>query len=207
MLRNKLFFVFIFILLAAAFTYGQAEGKQFRIHGRVLDQNKAVVAGAKVTATAKEGGSALSAVTDQNGEFTFNVAPGEYKVTVEAKYFEQAPQSVDARQSDADSLEIMLYVKPSVDTVEIVDTSNYRVDSINSATKTNVPLRDVPQSITVVTKEQIKDQMMTSISYVIRYTPAIASHQGENNRDQLIIRGQSTSADFFRDGLRDDVQY
>src|SRR5262249_37391849 len=32
-------------------------------------------------------------------------------------------------------------------------------------------------------------------------------HQDENNRDQLIIRGQSTSADFFLNGLRDDVQY
>jgi catecholate siderophore receptor len=33
------------------------------------------------------------------------------------------------------------------------------------------------------------------------------SHQGENNRDQIIIRGNSTSADFFVNGVRDDVQY
>ena len=32
-------------------------------------------------------------------------------------------------------------------------------------------------------------------------------HQGENNRDQVIIRGNSSSADFFVDGVRDDVQY
>jgi len=31
--------------------------------------------------------------------------------------------------------------------------------------------------------------------------------QGENNRDQMVIRGNSTSADFFLDGVRDDVQY
>jgi catecholate siderophore receptor len=32
-------------------------------------------------------------------------------------------------------------------------------------------------------------------------------HQGENNRDQVIIRGNSSSADFFLNGVRDDVQY
>jgi catecholate siderophore receptor len=41
----------------------------------------------------------------------------------------------------------------------------------------------------------------------VRYTPGLSVHQGENNRDQVIIRGQSTSADFFLNGVRDDVQY
>ena len=48
---------------------------------------------------------------------------------------------------------------------------------------------------------------MQSIGDVIRYTPGLGVHQGENNRDQIIIRGQSTSADFFLNGVRDDVQY
>ena len=33
------------------------------------------------------------------------------------------------------------------------------------------------------------------------------SQQGENNRDQVVIRGVSSSADFFLNGVRDDVQY
>ena len=37
--------------------------------------------------------------------------------------------------------------------------------------------------------------------------PGITAHQGENNRDQIIIRGNSSSADFFVNGVRDDVQY
>src|SRR4030095_12349097 len=51
------------------------------------------------------------------------------------------------------------------------------------------------------------DQAMTSVADVVRYVPGIDVHQGENNRDQLIIRGNSTSADFFLNGVRDDVQY
>jgi catecholate siderophore receptor len=42
---------------------------------------------------------------------------------------------------------------------------------------------------------------------VMRYVPGVAVHQGENNRDQIIVRGNSSSADFFVDGVRDDVQY
>jgi catecholate siderophore receptor len=83
----------------------------------------------------------------------------------------------------------------------------YRTEAISSATKTLTPLPDIPQSISVVTKEQIKEQAMDSIADVVNYVPGITSHQGENNRDQLVIRGNSTSADFFLNGARDDVQY
>jgi catecholate siderophore receptor len=41
----------------------------------------------------------------------------------------------------------------------------------------------------------------------IRYVPGIAIHQGESNRDQVVIRGNPTTADFFVDGARDDLQY
>ena len=79
--------------------------------------------------------------------------------------------------------------------------------AITTATKTPTPLLDVPQSVTVVTSELIKDQMMMSVGDVMRYVPGVMVHQGENNRDQIIIRGNSSSADFFVDGVRDDVQY
>jgi catecholate siderophore receptor len=37
--------------------------------------------------------------------------------------------------------------------------------------------------------------------------PGITAHQGENNRDDVVIRGNRSSADFFLNGIRDDVQY
>jgi catecholate siderophore receptor len=58
-----------------------------------------------------------------------------------------------------------------------------------------------------VTQEQIKDQLLTSIGDVVRYVPGVTAHQGENNRDQIVIRGVNSSADFFLNGVRDDVQY
>jgi catecholate siderophore receptor len=83
----------------------------------------------------------------------------------------------------------------------------YKADRTRSGTKTDMPLQDVPQSISVVTSGQILDQQMLSLTDVVRYVPGVSAHQGENNRDQIIFRGQSSSADFFVNGVRDDVQY
>ncbi|MGH7513583.1 MAG: TonB-dependent receptor, partial [Gemmatimonadales bacterium] len=77
----------------------------------------------------------------------------------------------------------------------------------SSATKTPTPLRDVPQSVTVVTKDLIADQGMRSMADVTRYVPGVTMGQGEGNRDQPTIRGNGTTASFFVDGVRDDVQY
>ena len=73
--------------------------------------------------------------------------------------------------------------------------------------KTNTPLLDTPQTVSVVTREQLDDQALQDIGDILRYTPGASIGQGEGNRDQITIRGQNTTADFFVDGIRDDVQY
>jgi outer membrane receptor for monomeric catechols len=82
----------------------------------------------------------------------------------------------------------------------------YHPESMSSATKTNTPLRDIPQSIAVVTKQQVQDIGAQRLEDVAHYVPGVNWHQGEGNRDQLVIRGQSSTADFFVNGMRDDGQ-
>ena len=106
-----------------------------------------------------------------------------------------------------EALQFILEINPVQSAVTITERAGYAIAATNSATKTLTPLRDIPQSITVVSQDQIRDQMMMSVADVVRYVPGISAHQGENNRDQLIIRGNNTSADFFVNGVRDDVQY
>ncbi|MDQ4087403.1 MAG: TonB-dependent siderophore receptor [Pseudomonadota bacterium] len=83
----------------------------------------------------------------------------------------------------------------------------YGADTTRTATRTDTPLVDVPQAVTVVTERQIDDQAMRSIADVLRYVPGTMIGQGEGHRDQVTIRGNNSTADFFVDGLRDDVQY
>lgn len=76
-----------------------------------------------------------------------------------------------------------------------------------TATKTDTPLRDTPQSISVVTRRVISDQGMSGMAEVVRYVPGVTMGQGEGHRDAPTIRGNSSTADFFLDGMRDDAQY
>ncbi|NDV90808.1 TonB-dependent siderophore receptor [Alteromonas sp. 345S023] len=78
---------------------------------------------------------------------------------------------------------------------------------VATAVKTPTLLVNVPQSVSVVSAEQISEQALFSIADVMQYTPGVSIGLGEDHRDQITIRGQNTTADFFVDGLRDDVQY
>ena len=76
-----------------------------------------------------------------------------------------------------------------------------------TVTRTDTPLRDAPQAVTVVPHALIADQAMQGMADVVRYVPGIAMGQGEGHRDAPTIRGNSSTADFFVDGVRDDAQY
>jgi catecholate siderophore receptor len=86
-------------------------------------------------------------------------------------------------------------------------TVGYFANSTSVATKSNTPIVNIPQSLSVITREQIRDQNYQGLTDVTRYVPSVAVHQGEGNRDELVIRGVDSSANFFVNGFRDDVQY
>lgn len=177
------------------------------LRGRALDPDRAAIRGALLTVSSKGKTNAISSVTSETGEFSFTLVPGEYKLTAIAEGFAETSTAVSVNENDSEPLEIILQVAAYSAVVTITDAAGYQIPAINSATKTMTALRDVPQSIAVISKEVIKDQSMQSIGDVVRYVPGITAIQGENNRDQLVIRGNSSSADFFLDGVRDDVQY
>lgn len=94
---------------------------------------------------------------------------------------------------------------------EVIDVRatrmGYDLDSTSTATKTNTLLLDVPQSLSIITSELIDDQSMRSMADVVRYVPGVQMAQGEGHRDAPVLRGNATTADFYVDGVRDDVQY
>ena len=87
------------------------------------------------------------------------------------------------------------------------ESEGYLTERSRTATKTDTPLLDVPQAVSVVTRDLIQDQSMQSLADVARYVPGAGMAQGEGNRDTIILRGNSSTSDFFLDGVRDDVEY
>jgi len=96
---------------------------------------------------------------------------------------------------------------PSLPDDEIIVNGRYlSIDELN-AVKTPTPIINIPQSLSIITNEQIQNQAFTNFGDILRYTPGLSISQGEGHRDAVNIRGQQTTADFFLDGVRDDVQY
>jgi catecholate siderophore receptor len=98
----------------------------------------------------------------------------------------------------------------ATDQSEIVVTGErqeYGVRSTTTGTRTNTDIRNIPQALTVISERQIADQQLRSIADLLMFVPGATPGTGEANRDQFTIRGNNTTADFFVDGIRDDVQY
>src|SRR5262245_61817135 len=200
------------IVLAAALaptpvTAPAPDPAHFALRGRVLDPTLSPIPGAHVTVLRDGRTAGPSAVTDPVGSFALTLDPGAYTVLVEAPGFTATAEGLSAAGGSSESHEYVLKVARFRESVTVSAPGGYEVAAITSATRTLTPLRDVPQSVTVATRDLMKDQLMLSMGDVIRYVPGITTHQGENNRDQVIIRGNNSSADFFLNGVRDDVQY
>jgi len=89
----------------------------------------------------------------------------------------------------------------------IVVPGNYLYNDKINALKTPTPIIDVPASLSIITAEEINLRGFNSISDLIEYTPGANTSQGEGHRDAVVFRGVRSTADFFIDGVRDDVQY
>ena len=83
----------------------------------------------------------------------------------------------------------------------------YRAPNTSSSTKTETSVMDLPQAVSVVTREQFEDRNSISLGQALSYVPGVTVVLGEGNADQINIRGQTTTSDFFRDGVRDDAEY
>ena len=83
----------------------------------------------------------------------------------------------------------------------------YAVPLNASALRTPTRILDLPQAISIVTSELIRDRSIQSVAEAVRFMPGVMAGQGEGNRDHVVIRGNGSTADFYVDGVRDDVQF
>ena len=115
----------------------------------------------------------------------------------------QAPSDTNPRATTRDTLRLGSIV------VREAANRGHRYSAPWSATvlKVSTPLRDTPLSVSVITRALIREQSMLSLADALRYVPGMTMGQGEGHRDAPTIRGNSSTADFFVDGVRDDVQY
>ena len=93
------------------------------------------------------------------------------------------------------------------DPERIVVEGQYLSFNKSNSVKTPTPIIDVPQSLSIMTADEIIARGITSIGEIIDYTPGVNTSMGEGHRDSVVFRGVRSTADFYIDGNRDDVQY
>jgi len=96
---------------------------------------------------------------------------------------------------------------PAVTVTASKDNNAYVAGTSASATKTEMALRDVPQTINVVPAAVIRDQHAMSIQDIMKNIPGVGLSTGDGQRDQVFIRGFTAIGDQFVDGFRDDALY
>lgn len=116
------------------------------------------------------------------------------------------PQSVAAQAGARDEKRTQRMDTVRVQ-VEAGTGRQYHTQTSRSSTRLATPLRETPQSITVISRGQLSDQAMQSMADVMRYVPGVTMGQGEGHRDAPTMRGNSSTADFYVNGVRDDAQY
>jgi catecholate siderophore receptor len=191
------------VLFASAAAFAQTAV----LRGRVVDPMRAAVAAARVVAVAVPGGAVMTSVSDAEGRFELQLEPGAYLLTITSPGFSEESRHITVPPSGAAPVEFVLQIAGFTQSVEVSGEAAGNTGTVSTSTKTPTPLRDVPQAVTVVPRSLIRDQLMSSVADTVNYIPGITTHQGENNRDQIVVRGNSSSADFYVNGVRDDVQY
>ncbi|WP_289501419.1 TonB-dependent receptor plug domain-containing protein [Gloeocapsopsis sp. IPPAS B-1203] len=92
------------------------------------------------------------------------------------------------------------------DAIQVVVTgeqeSGYAADNATTATRTDTPLRDIPQSIQVIPKQVLVDQQVIQLRDAVRnISGVVEANTFGNTRDTFIIRGFEQGV-ILQDGLR-----
>jgi iron complex outermembrane receptor protein len=145
--------------------------------------------------------------TDGSGHFSVILPEGAYRLQVEAAGFAAYTKDLTLNPNSS-TIEVTLAVQSSSNTVTVQADAGYVASDGTLATKTDTPLLETPQSISVLTRDLMDSQAPQSINEALRYAPGIVPEsQGTTssfwNSSSLQLRG--FIPDIYQDGLADDA--
>lgn len=127
-----------------------------------------------------------------------NIPPQPFKLTVIACAICYANLSY-AQDSEVQSLQT-IQVKASNAEQSSEQTKAYNVKNSSSATKLNIEAKETPQTINVVTRQQIEDFGLNNTRDVLKNTPGVTVSNQETERTTYMARGFEIS-NILTDGV------
>ncbi len=205
--RRGFSFLALLVLTAHLMTAAAPPPPLETLRGKLTDATQAPVSKARILAVMAGRTQGSIAESDGNGSFAIDLAPGRHEVVITADGFREERRTIElGLGTNQAQLDIVLQLEDQREVVNVTESMNYQM-VLSSALRSPTLLQDQPQSVSMVSRDLIRDQSMQSMADVVRYVPGITMAQGEGHRDAPVIRGNATTADFYVNGVRDDVQY
>jgi iron complex outermembrane receptor protein len=191
----------VFCLLSTLPIFSQEYGS---VSGTVLDTTGAAIAGATVTITQVDTGRQTTVTTNGSGNYVFpSLAPAHYRVRVSASGFQAFQESdVILQANQSLSVDTRLKVGSATETVEVNTAApdGYVATESSSATRTDTPLIEVPQSVEVLNRTLIRDQdRRTLADALVNVSGVVPTKSEEILFLSPIVRG--FPAEIYSDGL------
>lgn len=181
-MKNKLF-LSIFICLLSTIVFSQTASVAGKV--KTLNGNSSDFINVKIK------GTSVSASTDSNGEYSIkNLQIGNATLIVSAIGFETQEISVALKENETTIAPEIFLIEATneLQSVEVIGRkkSSYKNDNTFSATKLEMKVIDVPQSISFVTKEFIQDQQALRLKDVGKNVAGVNEF---STYDDIVIRG------------------
>ncbi|MBO9660911.1 MAG: TonB-dependent receptor, partial [Chitinophagaceae bacterium] len=190
---------------------------QLSIKGTVQDEQGEMIHGATVKLRAASVNR--TALTDQYGNFAFHELPqGDYSLTVTNVGFDDQVQNISLTGRSIEGIRVILPAKAKqLQSVEIVGRSarKYNSDYSFSATKIAALNKDIPQSITAITKELIADRQAFQLADAVKVASGVIPSSYYNqyairgisqNEEGQIINGMRTRQYYFLQPLTSNIE-
>jgi iron complex outermembrane recepter protein len=171
--------------------------------GKVTDPSGAPVVGA--TIALRCGSFRQDARTTGNGGYQITAPAGSYLIEVNAPGMEMSAETVQLAAGSPSTRDFGLQTGTYSSIITVNEPGGFFAGSSTTATKTDAPLIEIPQSVSVVTQDQLTSRNVQTVNEAIRYTGSVDvdTYGQETRYDWINIRGfdQSTYG-LYRDNSR-----
>ncbi len=185
-------------LLLSVACFAQQSGKG-TISGRITTTSGQSAAYVNVALQ----GTRYGTTTDEAGRFVFKVPAGTHTLTVSAVGFDTQGKQVEVTAAKTVTADFAL-VENNTQLTEVVVTGNradYVVVKPSESLRLNAPLIEVPQNISVVTQQTMRDFGIVGTAEMSRLTSGVVRRYGGANDFSFTIRGTDATNNVFRNGV------
>lgn len=174
-------------------------GQQTGLSGVITDASGAHVRAATVVMRCAVGLSRI-VHTNENGQYEFRGIADGCTLNISAPGF--APVTRVIAQGEH-TIDMTLAVQQASNAITVSADSGYVAVEGSTATKTNTPLTEVPQAISVVTRDQMDEQVVQSVPQALRYSAGMVPElRGLSGGGYETLSSRGFSMEEYLDGLR-----